>query len=216
MPERLHNALKRSPIADGVKRAIGQHRQGEGGLERWGETLQPVVNPWGMPEWAALRGEQLASIRFPQPAVAGEFSIIALGNPAGSNNIVVVEAVTVGTGGGVGLTVFLEVVPDTTVAATLTAAAFPACSRDRRFKGITGVTRTFIKTGSDVGNTFGAQVEQQTALPLATSAMQPFIVSLPLILRPGDDLCAIGQTVNSQLTVAFGWRERSAFPGELA
>lgn len=215
MPERLHNALKRSPIADGVKRAIGQHRQGEGGLERWGETLQPVVNPWGMPEWAALRGEQLLAFRHVQTAVVGQFSIIAMGNPANSNMIVVVESVQAGTANAASLC-NLEIALDTAVSGTLGAQTFPASARDRRFKGPLGTSRCFFRVGTSVANTFGAQLEQISILTVPANPFQTFQASLPLILRPGDDLLVIQQVVNEQLNANFGWRERAAFPGELA
>lgn len=207
----IHNALKRSPIADGLKKAIGQHKQGEGGLERWSETLQGVVNPWGMPEWAVLRGERLGAIRLFQAAVAAEFGAIALGNPLNSGNIVVVEGVSFNATTAA-LGAILEVVPDTTIAATLTVVAIPGSFRDKRFGG-GNPGRTFIRTGSDPTNTFGAQLEGQThpGPAVAFSAFQ----CLPVMLRPGDDLMVIGQTVNLAMTVNFVWRERVAFPGEL-
>lgn len=210
----IHNALKRSPIADGIKKAIGQHKQGEGGLERWSETLQPIVNPWGMPEWAALRGEQLLGVRTFQAAVAAEFSAIALMNPLGSNTIVVVESVSVGS--GTLHTTFLEVVVDTTISGTLLVVTNPTCARDRRFKGLSGLSRATFRQGSDLSNTFGAQLEQQTAVSTAASPLAAYQTALPLILRPGDDALVISQTVNIQLSVCWGWRERQAFPGELA
>lgn len=215
MPERLHNALKRSPIADGVKRAIGQHRQGEGGLERWGETLQPVVNPWGMPEWAALRGEQLCAVRSFQAAVAGEYGGIALMNPAGSNTIMVVEDITVATD-VVAMNMNLEVVADSTISGTYAVVTNPSCARDRRFKGTTGLSRATFRQGTDPANTFGAQLEQQSALVGPAAPTTRFQVALPCIIRPGDDLLVVGQTVNVQFRASWGWRERQAFPGELA
>lgn len=215
MTDQLHNALKRSPIADGVKKAIGQHKQGEGGLERWSETLQPIVNPWGMPEWAALRGEQLLAIRSAQTLVAGEFSAVALMNPLNSNTIVVVEAVSVACAGAA-MGVFLEVVADTVIAATFGVLTNPGCARDRRFKGLSGLSRATFRQGTDPTNTFGAQLENQSALPQPANPWTPFVTSLPLILRPGDDCLVIGQTVNTQININWGWRERQAFPGELA
>lgn len=207
----IHNALKRSVVADAVKKAIGQHKQGEGGLERWSETLQPVVNPWGMPEWAALRAEQLCAVRTNSAAVAAEFGGVALMNPIGSNAIVVVEGVSV-LGGGAMLAL-LEVVADTVIAATYTVVTNPSCARDRRFKGLSGISRATFRQGSDPANTFGAQLEQ---LGVSTTTTQGFQTSLPVILRPGDDLVVIFQTVNLTGNVNWGWRERQAFPGELA
>jgi len=209
--ELLHNALKRSPIADGIKKAIGQHKQGEGGLERWSETLQPIVNAWGMPEWAALRGEQLCAVRSLQAAVAAEYSGIALMNPLGSNTIVVVEAVNFAMGATA--QALLEVVVDTVIAATYTVVTNPGCARDRRFKGVSGLSRATFRQGTDLTQTFGAQLERENFT--AANPLIPFI-ALPVILRPGDDLVVIGQSVNLTLDVNWVWRERQAFPGELA
>lgn len=209
----IHNALKRSPIADGVKKAIGQHKQGEGGLERWGETLTPIVNPWGMPEWAALRGEQLAAIGSFQAAVAAEFSGIALMNPADSKTIVVVEAVSFNATAAA--QAWLEITVDTALAGTFTVVTNPAAARDRRFKGLSGLTRATFRQGSDPGNTFGARVEVQN-YPAVGAAFSPFQTALPVILRPGDDLSVIIQTVNIAAFINWAWRERQAFPGELA
>lgn len=213
MPEQLHNALKRSPIADGVKKAIGQHKQGEGGLERWSETLQPIVNPWGMPEWAALRAEQLCAVRNLVGGVAAEFGGVALMNPAGSNTLVVVESVMVATSAAT-IAFFLEIVADTSIAATLTTVTNPSCARDRRFKGQSGLSRATFRQGTDLSNTFGAQLEATTMV--TNTAPVSFIASLPVILRPGDDLLLIAQTVNVAFSSNWGWRERQAFPGELA
>lgn len=210
----IHNALKRSPIADGIKKAIGQHKQGEGGLERWSETLQGVVNPWGMPEWAALRGEQLCAVRGFVAAVAAEFGGMALMNPANSNLIVVVEAVSFVSATG-SMRAHLEVMADTTIAATYTVVTNPVVARDRRFKGISGLSRATFRQGSDLNNTFGANLEVNIQSG-PTLSPNPWFTCLPVILRPGDDLVVIGQTVNVAFDVNWGWRERQAFPGELA
>jgi len=214
VPSPIHNQLQRSPIADAVKRAIGQHRQGEGGLERWGETLTPIVNPWGMPEWAALRAEQLCAVRTFVGAVAAEFAAVALMNPLGSNTIIVVEAVSFISSGAA--RAFLEVVADSVISGTLGTLTNPSCARDRRFKGLTGLSRATFRQGTDPTNTFGAQLEDTTQTGTVAAPATSFVTCLPVILRPGDDLLCIQQTVNLTLTVNWGWRERQAFPGELA
>jgi len=206
----VHNAITRGDLSSALTRLLGISRGAEG-LERLGETLTPVIDTWGLPEWAILRGEKLAAIRMAATAVAAEFGIIALGNPAGSNNLTVVEAVDT-IAGAAAMSVFLEVVADTVVAATLGAAAFPIAARDRRFEaGQSGQTRSFVKFGTDPGNTFGASIEQKFVPTTAYIAFQ----NLPVILRPGDDLIVVGQTVNNAFNANFKWRERQAYPGEL-
>lgn len=208
----LHNQLRRAWLGDAVKKALGVHTSTEGGLERYGETLTPVMNPWGMPEWAALRGEQLCAVRSFVAGVAAEYGGVALMNPAASNSIVVVEAVSILSGAAE--YVYLEIGVDTLYSGTYLTLTNPSCARDRRFKGLSGLSRATFRQGTDLSNTFGAQLEQSgTNTGFAPNS---FTTSLPVILRPGDSLAVIGQTVNTSLTVSWGWRERVAFPGELA
>lgn len=203
----IHNQLAyAAELQLGIALAAGLGRE-EDGVSRLGETLGPTIDPWSQPEWAFLRGERLGAGRSFAAAVAAEFGIIAIGNALGSNSVVVVEAISVNMNAGT--IVQLEVAADTAVAATLSAAAFMISARDRRFGSTTG--RVFVKTGTDAGSTFGAQIEHQT------NAVNQFadFKNLPIILKPGDDVLVIGQTVNLAMDVNFKWRERKAFPGEL-
>jgi len=203
----IHNALKYSTeLVRGIARASGLG-EGEEGVGRLGETLDPTIDPWSQPEWAFLRDERLGAGKLSAGPVASEFSIVALGNASGSNSIVVVEALSAASSAA--MNGQLEVVADSVVAGTLSAAAFFVSGRDRRFGSTQG--RTFGKIGTDVGSTFGVQLEQQV---LGFTSFADF-KSLPVILKPGDDLIVIGQTVNLSLTVNFRWRERLAFKGEL-
>lgn len=208
---KIHNGLNTSWLGDAVKRALNASKS-DGTVERFGETLTPVMNPWGMPEWAALRGEQLCAVRTFQGAIAAEFSAVALMNPFDSKAIIVVEAVTTSTS-VVTQNVRIEIVADTVIAGTLGTLTNPTCARDRRFKGISTLSRATFRQGTDPTNTFGAQLEE---VSVVAGAVPQFIVSMPLILKPGDDAVVIGQTVNSALSVNWGWRERQAFIGELA
>jgi len=204
----IHNELKRGPIAEGLKKAIGQHKQGEGGLERWSETLQGIVNPWGLPEWAFLRSERLSAMTAQQPAVAAEFGITGIGNPLNSNAIVVVEAVSATAGALISLR--LELVAHTVIAATVVTAAGVGSLRDRRFLG---PGRTHFVTGTDAAvPPIGVAVEIRA--PAAANAWVDFNC-LPIVLKPGDDLVVVGQTLNTSVAMNFAWRERAAFPGEL-
>lgn len=205
----IHNQLDHSAeLVGGISVAAGLGRDKDGVI-RLGETLEPNIDPWSQPEWAYLRGERLGSIPLFSPAVAAEFSIIALGNAAGSGNIVVVEDV-IFQAATPGTIVRAEVVADTVVAATLSAAAFSVSGRDRRFGSTSG--RTFLKSGSDLANTFGAALEHSSN---PVNEFRKFECATPCILKPGDDLLIIVQTVNIALNASFQWRERKAFNGEL-
>ena len=85
---RLHNALTRGAISDALKRAVGDTRS-QGGVERYSETLEPVLDLWSRPEWAILRDEILWGGASTQAAVAGELSFVAVINPLGSGMLTV-------------------------------------------------------------------------------------------------------------------------------
>lgn len=208
----VHNVLRRAgTLIAGVRRMVGG--QEDTSLERLGETLTPILNPWGLPEWAKLRGEDLYAVRTVQAAVVAEFSGIALTNPAGSGALIVVDNVQ--ADGSAIVNGLLEIMAITAISGTYLTATTPASIRDRRFRNVFSCKAQFLQ-GSDAGNTFGAQLEQQTFKALATAGQTTRFTNLPVILRPGDCLAVIGQTVNVGLTASWAWRERSALPGELA
>jgi len=202
----IHNAIKYGTSALNALAVVSGVSRDQSGTERVSETLQPVLDIWTLPEWAFLRDERLGAGRGFAPAVAGENGMLALGNAAGSNAIVVIEAVSAVSSAA--LTIQLEVVADSLIAATLSAQAFFVASRDRR---ILTQGRTFLRLGTDPGTTFGAQIEQQT---VAATAFVDF-KNMPVILKPGDDLLLIGQGNNLSISANFKWRERQALPGEL-
>lgn len=52
----LHNELLKSILGPGLKAALGDDTH-DSALERWGETLQPVIDLWSKLEWERLTGE---------------------------------------------------------------------------------------------------------------------------------------------------------------
>lgn len=52
-----HNELLQSDLGIAIKAIIGD-KEHDSALERWGETLQPVLNPWERLEWELLRREK--------------------------------------------------------------------------------------------------------------------------------------------------------------
>lgn len=206
----IHNQLSHgAELQNGIATAVGLSRELEG-VVRLGETLEPNIDPWSQPEWAFLRGERLAAVKSFSAAVAAEFSIVGIGNPSGSGNVVVVEAAS-GASLVAAQTVQLEVVAHSVITGTVVTTTAVATGRDRRWGSTTG--RTFIVSGTDPTNTFGVALEQQ-GVPLTGVEFANF-KCLPVILRPGDDLIAIGQIVNTALAMNWKWRERKAFNGEL-
>lgn len=208
-----HNELRNGVFSRALTKAVGDTRHG--GVERYGETLQPVIDLWSRPEFEKLRGEHLVAFRTFQSAVALEFGGIALTNPIGSGAILTIEAVHFRTDTATGASALLETGPTTLISGTYLISAVPGARRDRRFEpgafGLPGAA--VLLQGSDLTNTFGIQHEQnanQGANVPATEFMTP-----PFVIKPGDGIWVIEQTVNQTLHVTWKYRERTAFPGEL-
>lgn len=205
----VHNALTRGPLGGALTRALGDTR-GSSGLERYGETLTPVMNLWDLPEWAYLRREYLCA-RLDQPAaVAGEYSGCAIVNPAGSNCLAVVEAVAVQYSA---LALFrLARATEDEVRATYLASVGRGYARDSRVYNpgiVPGVME--LLDGSDAGTIgYYFAVQVNTAGLVVT-----FATGLPFILAPGQGLVCYTTTANISPLIQFMWRERGAFPGEL-
>lgn len=203
----IHNELRRTPLSYALTRAVGDS-QGAGGLERYGETLTPVLDLFSQPEWAYLRKEWLCTLIMTQTAVAAEYSIGGLANPAGSGLIVVVDAASFYSSGA-NLSGSLNRVTEAAALATLVAYG-RGTSRDTRSPTLPGMA--YGVYGTDAG-TVGAQME--SALSVAGSQIGKFASALPFILSPGQALLAQVGTVNITAQFMFRYRERKAFPGEL-
>lgn len=181
--------------------------EGTSGLERYGETLTPTLDLWDLPEWAYLRREVLFGWEGSPAAVAGEFSGAALVNPAGSGTIVVVERIHAHAGAT--FATYLSYVTEAVVTATFAAGALPVL-RDSRNLNVPGRARFF--TGSDPGFLATRQLEN---IFVAANTLTPFSTGLPFVLTPGYGLVVQAGAVNNAFAVSFGYRERTAFPGEL-
>jgi len=204
----LHNELRSGRIITAYKAALGM-KDGQEGVERLSESLVGVIDLWRHPEFAQLRGERLCGGMRTAGAVVAEFSGVALGNPAGSGMIAVVEACAARVA-TLGQITQLEIGIDATFLATLTTSG-SGFVRDRR--GLTSTaSRLLIRTGTDAAATLGQLLE--TNSPTVAEVQIPWLMP-PVILAPGDGLLMIHQTTNTALTGIFRWRERLAFPSEL-
>lgn len=204
----IHNEIRSGWLSEAVRRALGVTR--EAGVERFSETLDVVLNPWGMPEWAYLRGERLASSVTFTPAVAAEFGSVGLLNPVGSNMIVVVEGASAM---GAAMNINLRAHSSAQLLATLVSTT-TGFVRDRRWQDSSSfLPRAVSLIGSDTGVIAGQPVEQFLASLTFSSAA---LIAMPVILPPGHGVALTGQVVNTAFTACFSWRERAAYPGELA
>jgi len=201
----IHNEIRKGWLSDAVNRALGRTR--EGGIERVGETVDAIMNPWGLPEWAFLRGERLCAIWRSQGAVAGEFSYIGLLNPTGSNSLVVIEAASIqSSASGQG---FAQLTLEATALATLGSQA-PGNVRDRRNTPASTTTAQTI-IGSDVSSGVGVALENRRTAVATNMDFQ----HLPVVLAPGHVYLMAWATVNVGIDGNFMWRERKAYPGEI-
>lgn len=211
----IHNIIHRGNWSDALKRALGVTKS-DGGVERFGETLQPIVNLWGLPEWAHIRGEYLGVDSLSQAAVAAEFSMVAWGLPVASQSILIVDRVNVRST-GVLMAFSIGIAPRSVVAATLTLQAGAPTNRDQRFQPLpTAVLRALpIErfAGSDPGNTLGGNSEEGLA-----AAAQNYLefISPPFIVKPGGCLYIAAATVNIGMVSNMACRVRQALPGELS
>ncbi len=214
----VHNGIKYySGLLDELALISGVDRATAGGVERLGETLTPVLNPYELVEFAKLRNEQFFAVQAFVVAVVAEFSISALHNPAGSRMLAVVDKITIGA--GVTEAATIDAAPNGgLVDLTLNVGAGVLASVDRRFLvGQAATSRVLLRQGSDAASSFAgdAILEQVSAQAVSTNPFGESKVAVPAVLRPGDLLAVIGLTANTNLLVNWRWRERPALPGEL-
>lgn len=207
----IHNQITRGPWTNALKAALGITKS-DGGIERFGETMQPVVDLWSRPDWLYLLEVGLWSASESQAAVPAEFSAIAVTNPPTSGNIIVVQVANARI--GVANTVAMGLALRTTIAGTLTVSN-PGDYRDTRFQKnpLLSVFNAPVETwvGSDTVSIDTVQ-EQQAAV--AAAEVVDF-KSPPYVLKPGTGLFIQNQTLNTLLAVNFAGYVRKAFTGEL-
>lgn len=207
---KVHNAIPGGLHTAALTAALGDTK-GEGKVERFGETIEPVINLWGLPEWCYLRKEQLSGQNFNVGPIAAEYSYAGLQNPAGSGYLAVVEAVS-----ALSLTAALMSLTVLTSAEVTTAGLVAASSvaRDTRWVGsATPATSGFLRaiTGTHTAQ-LGALIDQ---LYSSTTDFRPMTVGLPFVLGPGFSLMVFCGTLNVGLIMNMSWRSRLAFKNEL-
>lgn len=211
----VHNELTRGLFSAALTAALGVAK-GRGGLERFGETLQPTVNLWERPEWAFLRQEQLWAVRQLQGAVAGELSHVAIANPVDSNIISVITALEIRgpvAAAVLNLSLFYRGTWTSSAARGTMAlqAALPR-STDTRVQP-SGVVRTEVWSGSDVASQGGAQTIDFASV--ITGNQWLAMMAPPIVLLPDSAVIFINTTANQELGVRARGYERTILNGEL-
>lgn len=192
----IHNGLHtNAQLLAAFRKAIGELDPSFTGVERFGETLTPVMDLWSLPEWALLRGEILyARAPIPVPAGgAGVFSAVELVNPAGSGILAVVTSLR-NQSGVVGLFTGLDVGP--ALGAVGTDRGVPVDSRANALAEISSCT---VVRGALAGT---VSLPQERIAAAGGLAVSPYIIS------PGFKLFVIADTANLALTVTLTWLER--------
>jgi hypothetical protein len=207
----IHNEIRRGVLSEAVTRALGVTRAG--GVERFSEEIAPVMDPWEMPEWFYLRSEELFGRWQQTAAVAGEGSMHAIGSPAGSGLIAVVDSMTFNASAS--MLAYIGFATRAAIAATLTLNN-PPNARDTRWAAQIAaspnhITPLEIWSGADATLPFNNPIELGVAP--ANSVGTPTIG--PFVLSPGGYLFVQGTTVNTLFGVSFSGRVRRAYPGEI-
>lgn len=211
----IHNELRRGTLSVALTKALGDAR-GAGGIERYGETLTPVVDLWSLPEWAYLRTEVLgAQSRI--VAAGANNGAIAICNPVGNRSLVVVEDISYWVAAATSA-VALYLATDSN--AVLTSSQL--CSRrdnrpalDDGTAPLTLVTRTLLRyadgTIAAIPPDWNLELERITAL--AAMGVASFR-SLPIVLAPGRMLVVYDVTAAQGFIANFKFRERSNIDDE--
>jgi hypothetical protein len=211
----IHNELRRSTLSKALKNFVGDSKT-DGGLERFGETLTPVLDLWSLPEISYLRAEDLFTWNEGVSAVAAEGGMAAITNPVSSVQIAVLERVKVR--GGLAAGAVMGLATRATIAATLTLAN-PPQSRDNRWAKTGAVGEPYhlvpleMWKGSDPTLPFNTLLEETESL--VSTLYVYYQLALPIIIKPGMGVWVQAQTVNVSMQVGFAGRVRKALPGEL-
>lgn len=208
----IHNALTRGPWSYALKAIVGASKA-DGGIERYGETLQPLIDLWSEPEWAYLREDSLFCVDTIQIAVVAENSIIAILNPSQSGALIVLERIK--ARGFAALTrLELRYATEAQIVATLADLGAPL-GRDSRNSIAGGISIRQVRaarifTGSDAA--FGG-VSQDALISVSANDFQEFIA--PWVIRPGTAMAVVNQSINTTLELVYAGHVYQAQPGEL-
>jgi hypothetical protein len=200
----VHNELKGNQfLSRALKKALGVNDP-EGGLERFSETLTPVIDLWRLPEWEYLRSERGFAESISSPAVAARFSAAGLTNPAGSNILCVVTLIRNGSS-----TPLLPAL-DTGTFASLAANLVNQAPRPLDFRPFQAgsaqvpVTQMLLQTGD-----FGAGASRpQYSLAPGPAAGHQDDVDPRMVIQPGCTLFLLTNVVNTLIAFDIRWRER--------
>ncbi|MGH8566961.1 MAG: hypothetical protein ACREXU_02840 [Gammaproteobacteria bacterium] len=199
----LHNELHRAGrIQEAFKLILGVE-ESDSGVERFSETLQPILDIWSRPEWAALRGERRLLAAGDQAGDGTNVPKIRLRVFGMRPHALIVVRLTL----GVELADVVRVRRQD-LSADL-ATNVDTTDEDGRF-GLNATSEVSVSRGNEaaVGNTVWS-----ARLSAATVYQPP----LEIILVTGQALDVNSELngLTQRLFASFQWSERRAFTGEL-
>lgn len=178
-----------------MQNALGA--SGEGGVERYGETLTPVLDVWSLPEWRYLRNERSLLLSGNEPIGAGR-SYLGIQNVS---RLTVVDFIqNRGASGTLSLTVGFGVTVDSL------ELSRPLDTRFHEPTLASGEAKLYHRQGAIGGTTTGLGRVYGT---------QGVFLPVHIILKPGWYLSVDPDVDATAITLTFIVRERTAFRGEL-
>jgi len=194
----IHNELRKyTALLRAFKDAMGSTDQ-QFGVERFGETLQPIIDMWRREDWSALFGEQLIWDTINSPINGVLNSWAAVFSPAGSGLIMTIDAWAVQSNAN---TLQAGSLAQATVAA---GTLGNADARDRRY-GSSSVSPARTSFGA------GALLLAASWQPLLNNIIYP----VPVVLTPGSNFAVQETTISIGVNLSFMGRVRRGFPEEL-
>ncbi len=195
----IHNALSRGGVSAAVKNFLGV-QDPESGVERFGETLTPVLNLWEQPEGAYLRREGLYSAVRSVGPVAGSNSVLALRND--SNELLLMVTL-----GACNAAYFVLVIANIAAEIVGAAASALACTnRDTRWRLGTGEATSRARS---LAYTVAGSGGSLVGLHPANETFR-----YPVVVGPGASLLIESQAVNIGMTGFIQFSERQLYPAE--
>lgn len=206
----VHNELRRGPFSAALKAAVGDSRGGSG-IERYGETLTPIIDLWRDPQHRFLRQEVEAFVAQDIPAGgAGTFATIALVNPAGSSSLI--SPLHLQGGVAAVAPVKLQISTQAAIEAAL-GVLVVGSALDTRWRDRAAVFAPIgqVRTGNPAAIA-GSIISQPDIAP---NVFRDFVEAEDVVLSPGWGLVLMNLDDAALLHSSLTWRERKALPGEL-
>lgn len=205
----LHNALRGAKrLLPGIKKILGV-TDADAGVERFSETLQPVLDPWSQPDFSFPRGETRHARGIVVAAgAAATFAGFTLVNPAGSNRIIVVLTMSLNVNAATDYELSVDT-QGTLDGSFATLLAITSLDLRQRITNA-GIGRVAIGNPAlfPVGNRINAGATAPNIVDYVREAEGVVLApGFGILLQIADDAAEVRGSVS--------WRERGALPGEL-